>query len=135
MSIPAAKGKNKSARSSKKINTRLRIGDPVMVLSGGNKKKGKELKSQTGKILRFVPKRNRVVVEGLNMIKRHKRAMTSQDSAGIIDREGSVHISNVMYYREDIEKPVRIVVQKLEDGRKVRGFKHPETKEFEQIDV
>ena len=133
MGVPASR--KKTAKSSKAIPTRLRVGDPVMVLAGGNKKKGKVLKSQTGKILRFASGRNRVVVEGLNMIKRHKRAMTSQDSAGIIDREGSVHISNVMYYSDEIKSPVRIVVKELEDGRKVRGFRHPETKEFEQIDV
>ena len=118
-----------------KMVTELKVGDPVMVLCGGNKRKGKILKSQTGKILRFLPKRNRVIVEGLNMIKRHKRAMTSQDSAGIIEKEGSVHISNVMYYSEQLGGPVRIKSKVLNDGRKVRGFLHPETNEFEQIDV
>ncbi len=130
-----AKRTNERTAEKKELKTRLKVGDPVMVLSGGNKNKGKVVKSQTGKILKFLPKRNRVIVSGLNMIKRHKKAMTSQDSAGILEREGSVHISNVMYYREDIGKPVRISMQTLDDGRKVRGFKHPETKAFEQIDV
>jgi large subunit ribosomal protein L24 len=115
--------------------TSLKVGDPVMVLTGGNKRKGRILKSQTGKILKILSKRNRVVVEGLNMIKRHKRAMTSQDSAGIIEKEGSVHISNVMYYSEQVKKPVRIKSKVLDNGRKVRGFLHPDTNEFEQIDV
>lgn len=122
-------------KAGRRMVTRLRVGDPVMVITGGNQKKGRALKSQTGKILRFLPKRDRVVVEGLNMIKRHKRAMTSTDTAGIIEKEGSVHISNVMYYSEELKRPVRIRMKYLDDGRKVRGYFHPETKDFEQIDV
>lgn len=118
-----------------KVSTDLKVGDTVMVIAGGNKRSGKTLKSQTGKILRILSKRNRVIVEGVNMIKRHKKAMTSQDSAGIIEKEGSVHISNVMYYSEELQRPVRIKSKTLDDGRKVRGFVHPESKEFEQIDV
>lgn len=114
--------------------TRLRKGDTVMVLVGGNSKKQKVLKGQTGKILRFLPKKNRVVVEGLNMIKRHKRAMSPQDSAGIITKEGSVHISNVMFYSEELKRPVRLKSKTLTDGRKVRGYLNPKTKEFIQIE-
>ena len=119
----------------KKTETRLRVGDPVMVISGGNKKKGRTLKGQTGKILRILKKKDRVIVEGINMIKRHKRAQAANEPSGIIDKEGSVHISNVMYYHEETKCPVRICMRTLEDGRKVRGFTHPESKDFEQIDV
>ncbi len=121
--------------STGKLSTDLKVGDTVMVIAGGNKRSGKTLKSQTGKILRILSKRNRVIVEGVNMIKRHKKAMTSQDSAGIIEKEGSVHISNVMYYSQELQRPVRIKSKTLDDGRKVRGFLNPESKEFEQIDV
>jgi large subunit ribosomal protein L24 len=135
----ASKTVSRSAQALKgsggKLVTKLKVGDPVMVLVGGNKRKGKTLKSQTGKILRFLPKRNRVIVEGLNTIKRHKRAMTSQDSAGIIEKEGSIHISNIMYYSEQLKSPVRIKMKELSGGKKVRGYLNPETKEFEQIDV
>ena len=113
--------------------TQLRVGDTVMVISGGNEKKGRILKGKTGKILRILPKRNRVIVEGLNMIKRHKRAASATDSAGIIAKEGSVHISNVMYYSEELKRPVRLTTEKRKDGRKVRGFKHPKSGTFEQI--
>ena len=129
------RSKSQGAKAGKRMLSKLRVGDPVMVITGGNSKKGKQLKSRTGKILRFMPKRGRVVVEGLNMIKRHKRAMTSTDSAGIIEKEGSVDISNVMYYSEELKRPVRIRMKQLEDGRKVRGYLRPNTKEFEQIDV
>ena len=130
-------GKKKSSRApvETRLVTSLKIGDKVMVLCGGNKKSGKVLKNQIGKILRFLPKRNRVIVEGLNIIKRHKKAMTSRDSAGIIDKEGSIHISNVMFYSEELKRPVRIKMKRLDDGRKVRGFMNPESKTFEQIDV
>lgn len=115
--------------------TALKKGDPVMVLVGGNRKKQKIMKGQTGKILRFLPKKNRVVVEGINFIKRHKRATSPQDTGGIITKEGSVHISNVMFYAHDLKRPVRVRYQNLPDKRKVRGFINPKTKKFEQIDL
>jgi large subunit ribosomal protein L24 len=117
------------------FTTRLRSGDIVMVVAGGNKRKSQEQKGQVGKILRFIPKKFRVVVEGINKIKRHKKAYSAQDSSGIIEKDGSVHISNVMFYSQEHKRPVRLKVRELEDGRKVRGFTNPETKEFEQIDV
>ncbi len=127
--------KKATAQNERRANCRLKVGDPVMVLVGGNKKKEKVLKSQTGKVLRILAAKNRVVVEGLNMIKRHKRATSSNEPGGIITREGSIHLSNVMYYHEETKRPVRLKIKKLEDGRKVRGFLHPETKKFEQIDA
>ncbi len=131
----AGKNSKQAIAEKKNLETRLRKGDPVMVIAGGNTKKGRELKGQTGKILRFIPKRDRVVVEGLNMVKRHKRATMMNEAAGIIEKEGSVHISNVMYYSEDLKRPVRLKIKRLDDGRKVRGFVNPETKKFEQLDV
>ena len=122
-------------KAAKRMVTKLKVGDPVIVISGGNKRKGRILKGETGKILRVLPKKDRVVVEGVNQIKRHKRATSATDSSGIIEKEGSVHVSNVMYYREEIKRPVRIITKRLDDGKKVRGFRHPETKKFEQIDV
>jgi len=120
---------------SKILKTSLKKDDPVMVIAGGNEKSGRVLKGQTGKVLKLIPGKNRVIVEGLNMVKRHKRARTNTEAAGIIEKEASVHISNVMYYVEDLKKPVRIASKKLDDGRKVRGYIHPESKKFEQIDV
>ncbi len=119
----------------KKFVTALKKGDPVMVLVGGNRKKQKAVAGQTGKILRFIPKRGRVVVEGVNFIKRHKRKTSPTDVGGVIQKEGSVHISNVMYYVADLKRPVRLHTKSMENGRKVRGYMHPESKAFEQIDV
>ena len=133
--MDAKKNTKNTGKKRQDLSTKLKVGDKVMVLCGGNKKKGKTLKSQVGKVLRFIPKRERVVVEGLNLIKRHKKAMTSRDTAGIIEKEGSVNISNVMYYSEQLKRPVRIKMKQLENGQKVRGYINPETKAFEQIDV
>ena len=124
-----------TGRRDKSFVTSLRVGDPVMVLAGGNEAKGKGLKGKTGKISRFLPKRSRVIVEGLKMIKRHRRALSPTDPAGIIDKEGSIHISKVMFYSEELSRPVRLTSKSLADGRKVRGFKHPKTGEFEQIGI
>lgn len=122
-----------SVKNETRANTRLRVGDTVMVLTGGNKKKQKTLKGQTGKIKRILTAKNRVVVEGLNLVKRHKKAMQANEPAGILTREGSIHLSNVMFYNEELKRPVRLKSKTLDDGRKVRGFINPKTKKFEQI--
>lgn len=133
MNKRALKVKKAKLADAKKFTARLlKVGDPVMVISGGNPKKGRVLKGQVGKILRFLPKKDRVIVQGLNMIKRHKRAVRPGEPSGIIQKEGSLHISNVMYYSEALKKPVRLRSQRVDD-KKVRGFTHPEKKTFEQI--
>jgi len=137
--MPAAKkstAATKKALAAKKgLNTRLRKGDEVIVITGGNQKSGRDNKGARGKILKFLPKKDRLIVEGVNMVSRHKRATSSMESGGKIAKEGSIHISNVMYYHSELKKPVRLKVNTLDDGRKVRGFVNPETKKFEQIDV
>lgn len=118
-----------------RLKTRLKVGDQVMVITGGNPKRQRILKGQVGKILRFIPQRGRVVVEGLNMMTRHVRAKSSQEASGKITREGSLPIAAVMYYASGIQKPVRLRMKTLEDGRKVRGYMNPDKKKFEQIDA
>jgi large subunit ribosomal protein L24 len=117
----------------KKVSTSLRKGDPVMVVAGGNKNK-RPNKGKVGKILRFAGAQGaRVVVEGVNMITCHQKERGPNAPAGKIQREGSIHLSNVMYYAEKIKKPVRIKHKVLEDGKKVRGYIDPTTKSFTQI--
>ena len=122
-----------SKKDKQAYKTSLIVGDTVMVLAGCNSLKAKELKGKTGKILKFLPKTQRVVVEGLNIIKRRKKALTSGESSRIIEKEGSIHISNVMYYNSELGRPVRICMKVREDGVKVRGFVNSKTKSFEQI--
>jgi large subunit ribosomal protein L24 len=94
---------------------KIRRDDEVVVLSG--KDKGK-----TGKVLRTEPKRDRVFVEGVNIVKRHQRpsAMNPNAQAGVIEREGPVHVSNVALVDPKTKKPTRIGTTRAEDGKRVR---------------
>jgi large subunit ribosomal protein L24 len=116
------------------FKTDLKVGDKVMVIAGGNKNKGKTLKGQVGILKSILPKKGRVIVDGLNFIKRHKRASNSQEESGIVVKEGSVAISNVMYYSEAHKRPFRLKVQIGENGKKVRGFINPDDKQFVTAD-
>jgi large subunit ribosomal protein L24 len=92
---------------------KIRKNDTVIVLSG--KDKGKR-----GKVRRALPKEDRVIVEGLNMIKRHSRARRAARQAGIIELEAPIHVSNVMLLCNKCGKPTRIGFRFLDDGKKVR---------------
>ncbi len=88
---------------------KIRKGDTVKVISG--KERGK-----TGKILRVDPVKNRVVIERLNMAKCHKRP-SPQNPQGMLEREASVHASNVMYYCSRCGKGVRLGIKRVDDDR------------------
>lgn len=124
---------SKISREKFAFKTDLRVGDSVMVLAGGNKLKGKTLKGQVGTLKKILPKKGRVIVSGLNFIKRHKRASSTQEESGIITKEGSIDISNVMFYSEAHKRPFRLKSRVEGDGAKVRGFVNPETKQFEVV--
>ena len=112
----------------------LKKGDMVMVIAGGHKKK-RPNKGRVGKLLRFVGENeDRVIVEGVNVMIRHQRATGPNKPSGKISREMSIHISNVMYDADKAKKPVRLKSSTLGDGKKVRGYTDPKTKEFVQID-
>lgn len=130
-------------RRIKKIHTRgqdrprighaLKVGDLVMVISGGNKNK-RPNRGKVGKLLRFAGKnKDRVIVEGLNVVSRHQKAKGPERPAGKINKEASIHVSNVMYYVEKLKRPVRIKHNLLADGKRVRGYVAPDSKEFVQI--
>lgn len=87
--------------------------DRVMVISG--KEKGK-----IGKVLRLVPKKDRVVVEKVNMIKRHTKPTPSAAQSGIVEKEGSLPISNLMLVCPKCTDPIRVGQKVLEDGQRVR---------------
>lgn len=90
----------------------VKKGDTVSVIAGKDK-------SKTGKVIRILPKKDGVLVEGLNMVKRHMRAR-GNEPGGIVEKENPLHISNVMLYCEKCKKPVRSKMNVLEDGKKVR---------------
>ncbi len=91
---------------------RVRKGDTVMVITGKDNNK-------TGKILRVFSKKDSVVVEGLNIVKKHTRARGNQPG-GIEEKEAPIHISNVMLYCPKCTKPVRVKKAVLENGDKAR---------------
>lgn len=91
---------------------KIKSGDTVIVIAG--KDKGK-----TGKVLKTLAKENRVIVEGVNVQTKHKKARNPQDEAGLIKIEGSIDASNVMFYDEKAKKPSRIGYS-IEGDKKVR---------------
>ncbi|MEQ9199162.1 MAG: 50S ribosomal protein L24 [Rhodospirillales bacterium] len=94
---------------------RIRKGDKVVVLSG--KDAGKR-----GEVLRVVTGSDRVVVSGVNMIKRHQRA-SQTNPGGIQEREAAIHVSNVAHVDPKTDQPTRVGFKTLDDGRKVRVAK------------
>ena len=91
----------------------VRKGDTVVVVAG--KERGKR-----GRVLRVIPDKNRVVVERINMIKKHQRPTQKLRQGGIIEREGAIHLSNVMLVDPTSSKPTRVGVRQLADGKKAR---------------
>jgi len=92
---------------------KIRKNDTVLVIAG--KDKGKK-----GKVRFAYPKDERLMVEGINFIKRHARATRYVRQAGIIEREAPIHVSSVMLLCNKCNRPTRIGFRFLEDGRKVR---------------
>ena len=97
--------------------TKLKIkkGDRVVVITGRDKGK-------TGEVTRVLPKESRVVVQGLNIVKRHQR-QTQTQQGGIIEKEATIHISNVAHIDPKTEKPTRVGYKVQDDGRKIRVAK------------
>ena len=86
--------------------------DTVVVIAGKDKAK-------TGKVLQILPKKDGVLVEGINLTKRHTKPRGSE-SGSIVEKEAAVHISNIMIYCGKCSKPVRTKINTLEDGKIVR---------------
>jgi large subunit ribosomal protein L24 len=92
---------------------KIRKNDTVLVIVG--KDKGKK-----GKVRFAYPKEERLLVEGINFIKRHSRARGTVRQAGIIEREAPIHVSNVMLLCSKCNHPARVGSRSLADGRRVR---------------
>jgi len=92
---------------------RIRKDDTIVIITG--KDRGKK-----GKVRRAFPNEDRVVVEGLNMIKRHSRARRATRQAGIIELEAPIHVSDVMLVCNKCGNPTRVNFRFLDDGKKVR---------------
>ena len=103
---------NQGAPKAKKIKMKVRRGDNVVVISGRDK-------GRSGEVLRVDRERNRVLVQGVNMMKRHQRP-TQTSPGGINEFEAMLHASNVAVVDPKTDKPTRIGFKTLDDGRKVR---------------
>ena len=95
-----------------KNKIKIKKGDEVIVITGKNKGK-------TGKVLSVMPKLNKILVSGINLYKKHKKADDKQ-AGGIIEKEMPLHISNVAYFDKDIKKATKIGYAFLKDGTKAR---------------
>jgi len=94
---------------------RIRKGDRVSVLAGRDKGK-------TGEVLKVIPKSDRAIVQGINVVKRHT-APSGGSAGGIIEKESTIHVSNLAHTDPKDDAPTRIGSKILEDGRKVRFAK------------
>ena len=94
----------------------IKSGDQVIVITGADKGK-------VGKVLRVLVGAGRVLVEKVNVIKKHQRPTQKLRQGGIIEREGALHLSNVLLVCGRCDRPVRIGIKELADGRKVRVCK------------
>ena len=115
-----------TTRSAKRPVLKVRSGDEVQVMAG--KDRGK-----SGRILRVELANERVYVEGLNMVKRHMRPQQVADTqrgqtvGGVIEREGPIHVSNVMLLDPKDHKPTRVGIER-EDGKRYRVAKRSGTR-------
>jgi large subunit ribosomal protein L24 len=94
---------------------KIKKGDQVVVVSGRDRGK-------RGEVLRVVRKEDRLIVQGVNMVKRHSRPSAGHPG-GIIDKEAPIHVSNVAHVDPSTSRPTRVGYKFLEDGRKVRFAK------------
>jgi large subunit ribosomal protein L24 len=94
---------------------RIKRGDRVVVISGRDR-------GRQGEVLRVLRKEDRLIVQGVNVVKRHQRP-TAGHPGGIIDKEAAIHVSNVAHVDPTSSKPTRVGYKTLDDGRKVRFAK------------
>ena len=94
---------------------RIKKGDKVKVITGA-------YKGTIGEVTKAFPKEDKVIVEGVNMVKRHLRPTQQNPDGGIVEKEAKIHVSNVMLYDEKAKQASRVKYE-MEDGKKVRVYK------------
>ena len=95
------------------MSLNVKKNDNVMVIAG--KERGK-----TGKVIKVLPKTDRAIIERINLVKRHVRPRSAQQPGGIVEKEASIHLSNIMVMCDPCNAPVRLGAKQLADGKKVR---------------
>jgi len=104
----------------------IRKGDTVLILSGNDKNK-------QGKVLKVFTENNRVIVEGINFIKRHTRPSQQNQQGGIMEREGTIHASNVMVICPGSGKPSRLSSKLLDGNEKLSRRRVRYSKKYDEI--
>jgi len=95
--------------------------DTVKVMKGKYSDRGK-----MGKVLKVFPNEDKIIVEGINLVKRHSKPTQKNPQGGILEKEAPIHVSKVMYFSNKFNVTTRIGYKYLEDGSKVRYCKHPD---------
>ena len=95
---------------------RIKKGDRVKVITGA-------YKGTIGEVTSVYSKEDKVIVEGVNMVKKHQKPTQANPDGGIIEKEAKIHVSNVMLWDEKSKKASRIKMEVKEDGTKVRVYK------------
>ena len=93
---------------------KIRKGDMVKIISGNDKGK-------TGRIIKVFPNKDRILVEGINIVKKHSRPSQENPQGGILEKELSIHVSNAMYLNGN--KPTKIGIKRIKDENKTRFSK------------
>ncbi len=94
---------------------RIKKGDKVKVITGA-------YKGTIGEVTKAFPKEDKVIVEGVNMVKKHLRPTQQNPEGGIVEKEAKIHVSNVMLYDEKNKQASRVGYE-MKDGKKVRVYK------------
>ena len=110
---PKAQNRTRHQRNAERLKMRITTGDTVRVMRGDDK--GKE-----GKVTRVYPKTGRVMVDGVNIVKKHRKARRPEEQSGIIEMSAPIHVSNVMLLDPKKGTPTRLRARIDEDGTKER---------------
>ncbi len=98
---------------------KIKKGDTVIVVRGKKANKGK-----TGKVIKVIPEKNRVIVEGVNIVKKHLKAIPNVREGGIIEMEAPIHVSNVMLVCPNCNKPTRVGFRIVKEKGVLRKFRY-----------
>jgi len=110
---PRAVNRKRHADNRARIKLPVVRGDQVMIVRGDDKGK-------RGEVIRVYPKKGRITVKGVNIVKRHRKARTAEEQSGIIEMEAPIHVSNVMLIDPKSGEPTRTRMRLDEDGTKER---------------
>jgi large subunit ribosomal protein L24 len=108
-----ARNRRRHAKNVERVQLHVSKGDTVKVMRGDDK--GKE-----GKVLRVLPKTGRIVVDGVNIVKRHRKARRAEEQSGIVDFPAPIHASNVMLLDPKTGDPTRVRVRIDEDAEETK---------------